>query len=170
MASSTLTLCAFSPNHLVNNRYLTPVLVIFPITIIYQASFGKRKTHTLHFPRLNHSVLCSIHFTAECGTALRRWKAPSISLIVWQGQFISAHSPSSDGNQLTHCLAYPTQGGLLQSLQLSALFRAILHMSRLFFFFFFFFLAGFVYSLYSLVHNLDHISYLIELLLWQGFM
>lgn len=130
MASFTLALCAFSPNYLVNSRYLTPVLVtalwFSPVDIIYQASFGRRETRTLHFPppRLDHYVLRSIHFTAECGTALRRWKAPSISLIVWQGQFISAHSPSSDRNQLTHCLAYPTQGGLLQFVRLSAVFQS----------------------------------------------
>lgn len=95
---------------------------IAPVNTVYWVGFGRRKTDTLHCPWLHHSVLCSIHFTAERGTALRRWKAPSISLIVWQGQFISAHSPSSDRNQLTHCLAYPTQGGSLQLLQLSAFF------------------------------------------------
>lgn len=95
-----------------------------PVNTVYWVGFGRRKTDTLHCPWLHHSVLCSIHFTAERGTALRRWKAPSISLIVWQGQFISAHSPSSDRNQLTHCLAYPTQGGSLQLLQLSAFFQS----------------------------------------------
>lgn len=99
-------------------------LWIAPVNTIYRVGFGRRKTDTLHCPWLHHSVLCSIHFTAERGTALRRWKAPSISLIVWQGQFISAHSPSSDRNQLTHCLAYPTQGGSLQLLQLSAFFQS----------------------------------------------
>lgn len=105
---------------------------IAPVHTVYWVGFGRRKTDTLHCPWLHHSVLCSIHFTAERGTALRRWKAPSISLIVWQGQFISARSPSSDRNQLTHCLAYPTQGGSLQLLQLSAFFP------EPYFFFFFF--------------------------------
>lgn len=74
------------------------------------------------------TIMCPIHFTVWNGPSVDE-KLHQFSFIVWQGQFISAYSPSSDGNQFTRCLGCPNPDGLLQRRQLSVLCIALFCLS-----------------------------------------